>query len=162
MNWLDAVIVIVLIISAIGGLASGLIKTVFSLAGIIVGVVLAGRLHNGLADHLSFISNENAAHIVAFIIIFLIVIIIATILGAIISKIVSAMFLGCINRLAGAAFGAIAGCFFMAAILAIWVKYAGENSAVAGSAIAPFLLERFPQVLALLPSEFDVVRRFFQ
>lgn len=162
MNWLDIIIVILLTISAIGGLASGLIKSVFSLAGVIVGVVLAGRLYNAFAGYLTFIPNENIAKIVAFIFIFLIVIIIATISGIIVTRIVSAMLMGCLNRLGGAVFGVLLGATFIAAILAIWVKYAGGSSAVSGSAIAPFLLDRFPRVLALLPQEFDTVRQFFQ
>ncbi len=134
----------------------------FSLAGVIVGVVLAGRFYIALSEHLTFISNEKAARIVAFIIIFLIVIIIATILGIIFTKLVSAMLLGWLNRLGGAVFGVIIGAIFIAAILAIWVKYAGENSAITGSAIAPFLIARFPLILALLPKEFDTIRQFFQ
>jgi membrane protein required for colicin V production len=162
MNWLDIVIVIVMIISVIGGIASGLIKSVFSLAGLIVGVVLAGRYYTGLADHLSFISSEKTAGIVAFVIIFIIVIIVASILGAIITRIISDIMLGWVNRLGGAVFGFFMGALFLAAILAIWVKFAGENTSVGGSYFASILLERFPLVLGLLPPEFDIVRNFFR
>jgi len=162
MNWLDAIIVIVLIFSTIGGLANGLIKSIFSLAGLIMGVFLAGRYYDGLAGHLAFISNEKAAHIAAFVIIFILVTILASILGVIFTKIFSALLLGWINRLGGAVFSLFTGGIFIAAILAIWVKYGGENSAVSGSALASFLLSKFPLVLGLLPQEFDIVRQFFQ
>ena len=42
MSWLDLVIVVVLAISTFLGLRMGIIKAVLSLAGVIVGVVLAG------------------------------------------------------------------------------------------------------------------------
>jgi membrane protein required for colicin V production len=162
MNWLDIVIIILLIISAFGGLASGLIKSVLSLVGLIVGVVLAGRFYIGLSGLLAFIQNQNIARIVAFLIIFLIVVVIAAVLGSILTKAVSALLLGWLNRLGGAVFGIILGAVFIAAILVILAKYAGGNSVISGSAIAPVLVDRFPLVLALLPKEFDVVRQFFQ
>ncbi len=162
MNWLDIILLIFLIVSVVGGIAAGLIKSVFSLAGLIIGVVLAGRLYPGLANALSFISNEKAANIVAFAIIFIIVIVIAAVLGAIITKIVSAMMLGCINRLGGGILGFFIGAIFLGAILAIWVKFLGENSVISDSFFASLLVERFPFVLGLLPGEFDVVRDFFQ
>ncbi|GAI50923.1 unnamed protein product, partial [marine sediment metagenome] len=36
------------------------------------------------------------------------------------------------------------------------------NEFIAESALAAILLDKFPMVLALLPSEFDVIRSFFQ
>jgi membrane protein required for colicin V production len=162
MNWLDIIIIVVLIGSAVGGLFSGLIRTVFSLAGLVIGVVLAGRFYTALAGHLGFISSEKVASIVAFIIIFLAVMIIAALLGVLFTRLVSAILLGWINRLAGAVLGAILGALFIAAILAIWAKYSSGIGAIPDSALAPILLQYFPAVLSLLPSEFDSIRAFFR
>jgi membrane protein required for colicin V production len=162
MNWLDIVIVILLLVSAISGFANGLIKSIFSLVGLIVGIFLAGHFYVALSEHLTFISNENAARIVAFIIIFLAVAIVAGILGAILTKIISAILLGWLNRLGGAVFGVVLGGIFIGLILAIWVKYAGGSGVVSGSAIAPILLDRIPVILALLPKEFDTIRQYLQ
>lgn len=43
MSWLDIVIIVVVIIATLWGLRIGIIKAVLSLAGLIVGVILAGR-----------------------------------------------------------------------------------------------------------------------
>lgn len=161
MNWLDIVILVLLIISAFGGLMNGLIKSILSMVGLILGVVLAGRYYINLAGILGFIPSENAAKVVAFIIIFVIILIIVTILGVILTNLVSAILLGWANRLAGAVLGVVVGAIFIAAILAIWVKYMGASGSISGSTIAPFLLERFPAVLALLPNQFDSIRNFF-
>lgn len=161
MNWLDIVIAIVLIISIFSGFMTGLIKSAFSLAGLIVGVVLAGRFYLTLGDHLGFIHSESAAHVVAFIIIFLIVMIIATVLGIILTKLVSLILLGWLNHLAGAAFGLIFGAIIVGAILAVWVKYEGPSDIITGSALASFLLSKFPIVLGLLPKEFDSIKGYF-
>src|SRR5512136_2941000 len=162
MNWLDIIIIVILIIAAFLGLISGLIRSLFSLIGLLVGVVLAGRFYVALAQLFSFLNNDTAARIVAFVIIFLVVMIIATILGVVFTRLVSAVLLGWLNRLLGAIFGVIIAAIFIGAVLAVWVKFAGPNSAFTGSLIAPFLLDRFPLVLSLLPSEFNPIRQFFK
>ncbi|MBN1188303.1 MAG: CvpA family protein [Dehalococcoidales bacterium] len=162
MNWLDIILIIFLVISIVGGIASGLVRAIFSLAGLIIGVVLAGHFYSNLADALSFISNDKAAGIVAFAIIFIVVVIIAALLGTLFTKIVSSMMLGFINRLGGAVLGFFIGAIFLGAILAIWVKFLGENSVISNSVLASLLVERFPFVMGLLPEEFDMVRDFFQ
>jgi membrane protein required for colicin V production len=162
MNWLDIIIIIILIVSAIGGLSTGLIKSLFTLAGLIAGVVLAGHFYVSFSQLFGFVNNETGARIIAFIIIFLLVMIVATILGVIFTNLVSAVLLGWLNRLLGAVLGVIIGAIFIAAILAIIVKMAGPNSVITGSFIAQFLLDRFPVVLGLLPPGFDMIRRFFK
>jgi membrane protein required for colicin V production len=162
MNWLDIVIIVLLIVSAFSGFASGLIKSVFSLAGMILGVMLAGRFYVALAGNLGFITNETAARIVAFIIIFLVIMIVAAILGSLFTKLVSAIMLGWLNRLGGAALGIVLGGIFIGAILTLWVKFGGISGALTESAIAPILLDKIPVVMALFPQEFNSVRQFFQ
>ena len=161
MNWLDIVIIILLLIAAIGGLANGLIRAVISLVGLIVGIVLAGHFYISLAGRLTFISDQNAARIAAFIIILLAVGIIAAILGTLFTKIISSISLGWLNRLGGAAFGLILGAIFIAAILSLWAKFAGGPGTLSSSVLAPLLVNKFPLVLALLPSEFNSVQQFF-
>lgn len=161
MNWLDILIIVVLVASAVGGLISGFIRTVFSLAGFILGVFLAGRFYIALANIMTFIPSENGAKIVAFIIIFLIVTIIFALLGVLFTKIASLIMLGWINRLLGAALGVIMGGLFLSAILAIVAKYTGSGNFIGESVIATLLLEKLPLIMALLPAEFDVINQFF-
>jgi len=162
MNWLDIVIIIAMAISAYLGLRIGIIKAALSLAGLIVGVILAGRYYIPLSQQLSFIPQANIAKIVAFAIILIGVMIIAAVAAVLLKWAVSKMMLGWVNRLGGAVFGLILGALFCGALLAIWVKFAGIEGAIAESTLAAILLDRFPMVLALLPGEFDSVRSFFQ
>ncbi|MDP2917535.1 MAG: CvpA family protein [Dehalococcoidia bacterium] len=161
MNWLDIVIIIILVISVIGGLRSGLIRSVLSLAGLIIGVVLAGRFYTALAERLFFVPQDGIAKVVAFIIILVVVMVVAAILGAIITRAASALVLGWLNHLGGGAFGLIMSGIVIAALLAVWVKFMGMSGPIKGSTIAPLLLDRFPLVLSLLPEDFGSIRRFF-
>ena len=162
MNWLDIVIIVLIIIPVFIGLKAGLIKTVLSLAGVIVGIILAGQYHEALAGKLTFISQANVANIVAFAIILIGVMIVASVLASLLKKVVSAVLLGWVNLLGGAIFGFLLGAIFCGALLAIWVKFLGIADPITESALATILLDRFPLILALLPGEFDAVRSFFQ
>ena len=162
MNWLDITIIVLIIIPTFIGLKAGIIKAVLSLAGIIVGVVLAGRFHEALSEQLTFISSVDLAKIAAFALILIVVMIIAAVLATWLKWIVSAILLGWVNRLGGAVFGLLLGAIFCGAILAIWAKFLGVGGPLSESALAPVLLDRFPLILALLPEEFSSVRFFFQ
>lgn len=115
MNWLDIIIIVIIIISAFIGLWNGIIKTILSLAGSIVGVVLAGRYYVLLSEQLSFINQENIAKIVAFVIIFFGIMIIAWVIAGLLKWSISAIGLGWINRLSGAVFGLVLGAIFCGA-----------------------------------------------
>jgi membrane protein required for colicin V production len=162
MNWLDVVIIIVVAGAAIGGLLIGLIAAAGSLLGIIVGIILAGRYYLPLSQHLSFISSEGTARVVAFIIILVGVMLIAAVLVLLLRWMARLIKLGWIDRLGGAFLGLVTGTLLCAAILAMWAKFAGAGDSITGSALASWLLDGFPIVLGLLPAEFDAVRAFFQ
>jgi membrane protein required for colicin V production len=162
MNWLDIIIIILLVGSLIGGFVTGLIKTVFSLAGLIIGVILAGHYYIALSAYLAFIPTSAGPSIAAFIIIFLAVMIVAALLGFLLTKLISAVLLGWLNRLGGAVLGVILGSIFIAAFLVIIAKFTDPGGAISQSVIAPVLLDRIPVILALLPPEFDKVTQFFK
>jgi membrane protein required for colicin V production len=162
MSWLDIAILVIIGITAFTGLKIGIIKAVLTLAGVIFGVILAGRFYVALADKLTFIPQETVARVVAFAIILIIVMLIAGIIAVVLKWLASMVLLGWVNRLGGALFGLIMGAIFCGALLAIWTKFLGISDPIAESALATFLLDSFPVVLALLPGEFDSVRSFFQ
>ncbi len=161
MNWLDIVIIVVIVVAIFTGLRAGLIKAVLSLAGLIIGVLLAGRFYIPLSEQLTFIPQAGVAKVVAFAIILVAVMLIAGITAALLKWTVSIIMLGWVNRLGGAVFCGLLGAIFCAALLAIVVKFLGAG-VIAESGLATLLLDRFPLVLALLPQEFDGIRSFFQ
>jgi len=162
MNWLDIAIIVAIVISALLGLRIGIIKAVLSLAGLIVGVILAGRYYEPLAEQLSFIPQASVAKIVAFAIILVGVMVIAGLLASLLKWAASVTMLGWVNRLGGAVFGLVMGAIFCGALIATWVKFFGVAAAINEANLAPILVNRLPMVLALLPDEFNAVRSFFK
>jgi len=162
MDWLDIVVLVVIAVTAFFGFRAGIIKAVLSLAGLIVGIILAGRYYVPLSEQLTFISQEGIAKGVSFAIILIVVMIIAALLALLLKWAASIVMLGWLNRLGGAVFGLILGALLSGALLAMWIKFIGMESIIAQSTLAPILLDYFPVVLSLLPEEFDAVRSFFQ
>jgi membrane protein required for colicin V production len=162
MSWLDIVIVVAIGVTTFIGVKKGVIKIALTLAGLIVGIVLAGRYYAPFSQHLTFISQPSLAKVAAFAIIFIGVMLIATLLARLVKWAASTIMLGWVDRLAGGILGFIVGAMFCGAFLAMWVKFLGMPGAIAQSTIAPILLNQFPRVLALLPEEFGAIRSFFQ
>ena len=161
MNSVDIIIIVALIVPVFIGLKQGLIKAALSLAGLIVGVILASNFYQQLGGMMGFISNEDVANVVAFIIILVVVMIVANVAVILLKFTAKVAMLGWVDRLGGAIFGFLMGAIFMGAILATFVKYFGTGL-ITDSFLAGILLDKFPLVLGLLPSEFDAIRDFFQ
>jgi membrane protein required for colicin V production len=162
MNWLDILIIIFIVVPAFIGLKAGIIKALFTVVGVIVGVVLAGRFSDSFAGALAFISDPGIAKVVAFAIILVAMMIVAGVAAKLVKWAVSAVLLGWVDRLGGAILGVIMGMVFCGAVLTMWVNYLDINSVIEESNLAGFLLNGFPVVLGLLPAEFDSVRSFFR
>ena len=161
MNWVDIVIIIYLCISVLMGLMEGLIRTVLSIVGVIVGIMLASHFYKQLGNILTFTSNKNWANIAAFVIILVAVMIVAAIIGLILRSIIKTIMLGWVDKLGGAAIGLFLGALSISALLAIIMKY-HPMDVITNSALAGFFLNKFPVVLKFLPSEFNTIKSFFK
>ncbi|MDY6906692.1 MAG: CvpA family protein [Chloroflexota bacterium] len=161
MHWLDILIIVFLVLSTLLGVWRGMISTILPLAGLIGGIVLAGRYYNVVGGWLP-IDNPEYAKWTAFAIIVVVVLIVAIILALLLKRLLRRMYLGWADMLGGGILGLLLGAIMTAAILAACVKFQLGVEVVQQSGIAAFLLGRFPAILALLPAEFDVVSQFFQ
>ncbi len=161
MNWLDIVIIIALIMGGFMGFRAGLIKMLFVLVGVIIGVVLAGQYGDSLAMKLTFISDAHTAGIAAFIIILLATIIVASILAFIVAKITHWALMAWLDKLGGIVFGLLLCAIFIGGLLAMYLRYMGSSDTVTSSPIANFLINKFWVVLGLLPSEFSHIKSYF-
>lgn len=107
MNWIDAVIIILLILSAVSGFINGFVKEVASLAALILGIWGAIRFSSFTAGRLYdyFDMTGQYVGIVAFLITFIIIVVIINFIGILADRLVDSVSLGFVNRLLGIAFG---------------------------------------------------------
>jgi membrane protein required for colicin V production len=164
LNGLDIVIIVFLVITAIIGFSKGFIKTISTLVGIILGVVLAERFSGSAADWLSTVlHNPILVKIAGFAIIFIGFMIISLIIASLLSKLLSLLFLGWVDRLGGAVLGLVIGGLVCSAILTPITKhnFVGIEGTVQGSVLASFFVAHFNIVLPLLAKELSSVHQFF-
>jgi membrane protein required for colicin V production len=161
MNWLDIILILVLSFFAFLGWKKGLIRAVLILAGLILGVFIAGRFYVPLGDGLP-ISNATTARIVAFLIIFIAVLAVAIVVAFLLRKTIAAIKLGCADTVLGALFGFVVGAVICGVLLALFAHFFNVETTIGQSWIASIVLDRVPALLAILPDEFDTVRAWFQ
>ena len=121
MNWLDAIIVIILILSLVTGFINGLVKEVASLAALILGIWGAIKFSSFTAGKLYdyFDMTGHYVGIIAFLVTFGIIVVIIHFIGILADKIVSAASLGFINRILGIVFGLLKAVLIMSVFFVV-------------------------------------------
>jgi membrane protein required for colicin V production len=121
MNWIDAAIVVILILAMVMGFINGLVKEIASLAALIFGIWGAIKFSSFTAGKLYdyFDLSGQYVGIVAFIITFAIIVVIIHFIGIVADKIVNAASLGLINRLLGIVFGLLKSVLIMSVFFVV-------------------------------------------
>ncbi len=119
MNFLDIAILVILGAFILKGVLRGLLKELCALAGLLLGALLAFRFHPPLAEMLveTFGLPSRLCVIGAFLALFLATVMFFGVLGFLLSRFVKLVFLGGLNRVAGAVFGLVQGGVLLAVVL---------------------------------------------
>ena len=154
MHWLDIVIIIALALAAIIGLVKGFIKMLFTLAGLVIGILLALKYYAPFSGWLSqYIHETSIAKIAAFAIILIGILIIARVLASLLSRVVSWLGQAWLNRLGGAIFGSLIGTILLGTLLDAMLRFAffDLKTIIHESTIAAWLLAHFSLLPILFP-----------
>jgi membrane protein required for colicin V production len=120
----DWVIVLILAGAVLAGIARGFLRSVFSLAGLVVGVTLASWNYWRIAAILRpMIHSDQVADAVGFLIIALVIMAAAAIIGSLLAKFFEKVGLGCLDRMAGAIFGFVEGFLFVMLCILVTVAF---------------------------------------
>lgn len=159
MNWLDIVLLFIFVISIIGGARSGLIKSVTSLAALILGVVLAVRFYPQFGLWLQrFIANQTGSRVVAFVIILAVVLVAGAIASYVLGRAARALGIGWADRIGGAVFGLVIAAVVFGGMLSALSSIPGATgvrNTIDDSFVASLLLDRVLPVLGGLSPIFD-------
>lgn len=158
MNWLDVAIVVVVAGFAFHAFQSGLIREVVTLISAVVGIVVAGALHEEMAnDVLFFIEGERTARIVGFLVLMGAVYLAGQITAILLRNAASLLLLGWADKMGGLAFGLLEGLIVVEVLLILVVTYPqlGLQADIDNSELAGVFLDAAPTVLWVLPNDFD-------
>lgn len=103
MTVIDIIIIVLLALAVFKGIKDGLVRQVGGIAGLILGIFLAGRFSAFLAGwmHQWINASESTVKAVSFAVIIIVVCLCMYLLGRLLEKIIKITTLGWINRLLG-------------------------------------------------------------
>ncbi len=160
MNWLDIVILIPLLAGTYSGFRNGLARGVIVLVGVIAGIIIAGQSYEMVADSLGIFDNQRVQEAAAFAVVVAVVVLVFWLAGWMFRKMLSLLMLGWVDRVGGAAVGAIVGLLFGASV--VWavglIPGSAGVDAIAESVLATAVVDGSDSIRAILPSAFDEVR----
>ncbi len=164
MNWLDGVILVIVVWFTFTAFTAGFIREAVIIATAILGVVLAGLFYKDLAeDVLVVIDSEKAARSVAFLGIFAATFLAGQLIAMLMKEAVSLLQLGVLDSLVGDFFGLFKGLLVVELLLIFFATYPslGLEDAMDGSAFTPLFVDKAPILLRVLPTEFDAAEQLF-
>jgi len=154
MSVLDWIILAILLFSTLAAAHSGIIVEVFSLGGLLLGLLLAcWNYQRALPWILSWGIHLAVAKVIAFLIIALGVMILAGLFGRIIRWSVRFVGLGWLDSLAGAAFGLVKGAVLVVVMLVALLAFLPKTSLIRDSRLAPRFLTAAHGVAGVSPDE---------
>ncbi|MCG6190209.1 CvpA family protein [Maribellus maritimus] len=124
MNYIDIILGLLLLFSAIGGFRKGLIAELASLAALILGIWGAIEFSDITSEFLIENFNLQTEHlnIISFVVTFVVIVVLVHIVGNVVNKLVDTVMLGFVNRLAGLVFGVLKSALILSIILVVFDK----------------------------------------
>ena len=127
MNWLDIVIIVTWALGLFVGWRIGLFGAIFTAGGLVVGVLIAGRLADDVSELITdSVSSDSLATVIAYGIIIFVVFIGAQILRAVVKGIMKMVLLGWVDGLGGIALGLVMGVVLSGAFITALARYSSD------------------------------------
>ena len=168
MNTVDITVLALMGAGTILGLVWGIVRQVLSIAGLVVGIVLAGQFYEPLARFLShpgttdapLIASINWARVVAFLGIVIVVLAVSFAASYALGFALDVMRLGWLDRALGGVVGLLATLPLVMVLLIVLAVFpiGTLTDEARQSQVAQWLSGFTPAVLALLPQEFQLFR----
>jgi membrane protein required for colicin V production len=124
MSWIDWVIVLVIVLTILNGLRHGFLRSICSLAGLVMGLALAVWNYGWLGHMIMFsVRYEVVGDAIAFLLIAFFVTGVASLLGKFLSNALHATGLGCLDKLAGGIFGFVQGALVVMVVILVALAF---------------------------------------
>lgn len=155
LNLLDFFVLALSAISVVTAFRHGLVKVVFSLSGLIVGVLVAGWVHSRVYDWLQpYVVIQASGQILSFLAVVFLVYASFVIGGEFASRSASGAGMGMMDRLLGAGIGLLRGGLVAALLLVTISVVTPRSSLITESVCGPYLLAGNHAVSFVVPEAF--------
>lgn len=153
MNLFDWFLIALLAYSTVMAFLRGIILELFTLGGLIAGILLASWNYHRVAMYLERAMSTAISQIIAFLLIVVAIMILSTLLGKALNRTAHAIGLGFFDRLLGAVFGLARGCLFAIAILMAVAAFRPHSTWAENSRLSPYFLEGVHAVSFVVPHD---------
>jgi uncharacterized membrane protein required for colicin V production len=159
MIWVNLIVVLILILSLVGGLREGAVRQFFNLVALLIAIPLTGLSYHLLANLLSFLPGENWGNFIGFFITLAIISVILHLIALLPRKIVQKIWRkGLFFRLFGGALNVVnasIGMVIFTLVLLAYPIFDWLEWWVAGSSVLMSLVNIFAFVQSMLPQVFQ-------
>lgn len=157
----DWFIVLVVLLNVISAAIQGFFAEALSMAGLIIGYIVAAWQYRRLAEWLmSFLKSPWLAEIFGFLIIFFAVLILFSIAGRLARKLMKAAGLSGFDRFLGALLGVLKGALVVAVVLMGMTAFTPTSKMLENSELAPYFLVAGRAAIWVAPPELRA--RFYE
>ena len=140
-NWLDWVLVIIIVLSVVTAIRKGFVAELISLASAIAALIIAALNYERLAPLLSgFTRSHGVALGVSFILIFFAVMVTGALIAVIAGKLIRKVQLQWFDRFLGGIFGLARGLLVDCVLLLVMMTFAIQQAAMEKSVLAPYFI----------------------
>jgi len=152
-NWIDVILISVLALTSILGVIKGLVKQVFGLVAVIIGLILALGFYSQVSwIYLRFVSNEVLANFLGFLTIFLVVLCLGWVSSYCLSKFIKGP-LKLLNNILGGGLGFLKGILICGVVVFALLVFPISKKALRESALSPVCLQMTRAMISLIPQE---------
>jgi membrane protein required for colicin V production len=159
-NWLDILILILVLGSVVTSISKGFSREIIGLTAAIAGFFLGIWFYGPAgAFLLPYVSSKGVANFCGFVIVFIGVLLIGAIIGIVLKNVLKAAGLSWFDRLLGAGFGLVRGLLLSIALVLAIVAFApglqGDSPprSVVESRLAPYVIDAARLFSAVAPRE---------
>ena len=156
MNFFDWFLVVILAYSTITAFLRGIILELFSIGGLIAGILFASWNYSPVATLLSNTLghlSQSTWSILSFLLIAIGIMVLAGLLGKLLRNTAHTIGLGFFDRLLGAFFGFGRGCLIAVALFMSAAAFLPQSTWVANSSLAPYFLGGVHAVSFVVPKD---------
>lgn len=160
MNWLDYLLLAILLISTVMSARKGFSREIIGLAAAFVALVL-GMWFYGLAGSyvVRYVSSTRVANLIGFLLVVCGVLLVGALVGWIVSRFLRTIGLSFFDRLLGAAFGLVRGLLIAVSLLTAYMAFGPQvdsktvSQSMLHSRIAPYVLDASHAFVTIAPME---------
>jgi membrane protein required for colicin V production len=157
LNLFDWLLILILAWSTITAFLRGIVLELFSIGGLIAGILLASWNYQHLSLLLApllnhvFNASVSACNVLSFLVIAIGVMLLALFAGKLIRRTAHTIGLGLFDRLLGALFGIARGCLLGVAVLTAATAFLPHSTRIADSRLTPYFLAGVHAVSFVVP-----------